>query len=98
MFAVGGAPRCYLRAMGWDGAVNAHEVVPGLMRMGRREWVTEAGWRAALEAGYDTVVDLRSPFEFDVRRVGDVEVPAEALAGLTGVNCPTVDPQHPGFD
>ncbi|HHT12592.1 MAG TPA: tyrosine-protein phosphatase [Propionibacterium sp.] len=82
----------------FDGAVNAHEVVPGLVRMGRREWVSADGWRQAAEAGYRTVVDLRSPFEHEIRRDGDAEVPADALAPITVLSRPTEDPDDPGFD
>lgn len=98
IFAAAGVARRYGRGMGWDGAVNAHLVVPGLMRMGRREWVTEQGWREALDAGYPAVVDLRSEFEFQVRRRGDADVPPVALEGLTVLHRPTEDPEHPGFD
>ena len=31
--------------MEWDGAVNAWHVAGDVFRMGRREWLTEAGWR-----------------------------------------------------
>ncbi|HJE50953.1 MAG TPA: tyrosine-protein phosphatase [Tessaracoccus flavescens] len=84
--------------MGWDGAVNAHQVAPGVVRMGRREWVTEQGWSQALGEGYRTVVDLRSEIEFAVRRKGDANVSAAALDGLTVLHRPTEDPDHPGFD
>lgn len=84
--------------MVFDGAVNAHLVVPGLLRMGRREWVTAEGWHQAFRDGYRAVVDLRSAFEFDVRRRGDAEVPADVLGEFTVVHCPTEDPDHPGFD
>ena len=83
--------------MVFDGAVNAYEVVPGLVRMGRREWVTEAGWRQAIDAGYRTVVDLRSDFEFAVRRQGDAVVRNDTLAQLTVVHCPTEDADDPRF-
>lgn len=84
--------------MVFDGAVNAHEVVPGLVRMGRREWITAEGWRQARDAGYRTVVDLRSPFEHEIRRVGDAEVPAEAMTHIAVLSHPTEDPDDPGFD
>ncbi|MDO5678274.1 MAG: tyrosine-protein phosphatase, partial [Propionibacteriaceae bacterium] len=84
--------------MVFDGAVNAYRVSPTLVRMGRREWVTEDGWREALDEGFRTVVDLRSDFEFSVRRMGDAEVGPEVLAELTVVHCPTEDPEHPGFN
>lgn len=84
--------------MVFDGAVNAHEVGPGLVRMGRREWVTEEGWREAVAAGFRTVVDLRSDFEFAVKRLGDADVPDTTLQGLTVLHCPTEDAAHPGFD
>ncbi|HET6269771.1 MAG TPA: protein-tyrosine-phosphatase, partial [Arthrobacter sp.] len=33
--------------MAWDGAVNAWHVAGEVYRMGRREWLTEAGWQQA---------------------------------------------------
>lgn len=84
--------------MVFEGAVNAYRVSPSLVRMGRREWVTEEGWRRAFDEGFRTVVDLRSEFEFSVRRMGDAQVPPEVLDGLAVVRCPTEDPSDPGFD
>lgn len=83
--------------VGWDGAVNAHEVVPGIVRMGRREFVTEAGWREALSAGFRTVVDLRASRELRPRP-GDQEVPDAVRAHLQVVAAPTEDPDHPEFE
>ena len=39
------------RPMDWDGAVNAWHVAGGIYRMGRREWLTEAGWQQAYDDG-----------------------------------------------
>lgn len=55
---------------GWDGAVNAWRVRPGLWRMGRAEWLTEAGWQAVARDGVRAVVDVRLPQEA-VRRETD---------------------------
>lgn len=82
----------------WDGAVNAHEIVPGLVRMARPETITEAGWRDALASGYRTIVDLRSPRELEHPRAGDVEVPDAVRAAFTVVASPTEDPEHPEFE
>ena len=47
----------------WDGAVNAWKVRHGLWRMGRAEWLTEAGWDALAQDGVRSVVDVRLPQE-----------------------------------
>lgn len=86
------------RSTVFDGAVNAHRVAPGLVRMGRREWVTVAGWRQAVDEGFRTVVDLRSDFEFAVRRQADAVVPDEVWDEITIVHCPTEDADDPRFD
>lgn len=79
--------------------MNAFEVVPGLVRMARREWLTDAGWRAATSAGYRTVVDLRCPWELARMPLpGDPEVSDAARAGVVVVNAPTEDPEHPEFE
>ncbi|HHU39738.1 MAG TPA: tyrosine-protein phosphatase [Propionibacterium sp.] len=83
--------------LGWAGAINAREVVPGVARMGRRECLTEAGWRDALAAGYRTVVDLRAPWEFERQRPDDARVPDAVRAAVSVVNAPTEDPDHPDF-
>lgn len=85
----------------WDGAVNARDlggtggtacrVQPGrLYRMGRHEWVTEAGWNQAWEQGARTIIDLRNPFELG-RRPTDPPVRDEVLARFTYLNLPTED-------
>lgn len=81
--------------MRWEGAVNAYEVVPGLVRMGRHEWVTQRGWAEASEDGYTTVVDLRAPRETG-RRDGDPTANPGA-AGVQVVFAPTEDADHPEF-
>jgi protein-tyrosine phosphatase len=82
--------------VGWDGAVNAWDVAGGVFRMGRREWLTEAGWRQAHDDGVRTVVDLRHPREAQPRDT-DPAVPAAALAGVNIVVAPTEEPGDPRF-
>lgn len=83
-------------AMGWDGAVNAWHVAGDVYRMGRREWLTEAGWRQAYDHGIRTVVDLRNEAEIR-RRETDPQVPGAALAGFDVVLAPTEDPDNREF-
>ncbi|RJT83181.1 tyrosine-protein phosphatase [Arthrobacter cheniae] len=88
----------------WDGAVNARDlggtgglVQPGrLYRMGRHEWLTEAGWESAWEHGVRTVIDLRNPFERG-RRPSDPDVGREVLDRFTLVNLPTEDQSDAEF-
>lgn len=80
----------------WDGAVNAWHVAGGVYRMGRREWLTEAGWRNAYDDGVRTVVDLRN-FGEARRRDTDPAVPEAAWSGMRIVSAPTEDPDHPQF-
>lgn len=82
--------------MGWDGAVNAWHVAGGVYRMGRREWLTAAGWRQAHDDGVRTVVDLRHPREAQPRDT-DPAVPDEALSGVEIVIAPTEEPDDPRF-
>ena len=82
--------------MDWDGAVNAWHVAGGVYRMGRREWLTEAGWRQAYDDGVRTVVDLRNAAEAR-RRDTDPVVPAAALHGLAVVSAPTEEANHQQF-
>ncbi|UUL77282.1 tyrosine-protein phosphatase [Pseudarthrobacter sp. Fe7] len=84
------------RSMDWDGAVNAWHVAGGIYRMGRREWLTEAGWRQAFDDGVRTVVDLRNTAE-GRRRDSDPVVPAAACAGIEVVQAPTEEPGDPRF-
>ncbi|MDP9885586.1 protein-tyrosine phosphatase [Sinomonas atrocyanea] len=81
-------------AVAWEGAVNARRVLGAVYRMGRREWLTERGWRQMHDDGIRTVIDLRNPDE-QRRRPTDPEVRPEAMAGITVVNTPTEDPAHP---
>ncbi|WP_255770554.1 tyrosine-protein phosphatase [Pseudarthrobacter sulfonivorans] len=83
-------------AVGWDGAVNAWHVAGSVYRMGRREWLTETGWRQAYDDGVRTVVDLRHPREA-LRRDTDPEVPDGALSGVEIVVTPTEEPGDPRF-
>jgi protein-tyrosine phosphatase len=82
--------------MDWDGAVNAWHVSGGIYRMGRREWLTEAGWKQAFDDGVRTVVDLRNPDQ-GRRRDSDPVVPAAAWAGIDVVQAPTEEPGDPRF-
>ncbi len=87
----------------WDGAVNARDlggsggVQPGrLYRMGRHEWVTQAGWAQAWDHGVRTVIDLRNPFELG-RRPTDPAVAPEVLDGFVVRNLPTEDQSDEEF-
>jgi hypothetical protein len=82
--------------MDWDGAVNAWHVAGGVYRMGRREWLTEEGWRQAYDAGIRTVVDLRNAAEAR-RRDTDPVVSAAALHGMEVVSAPTEEAHHAQF-
>jgi hypothetical protein len=82
--------------VGWDGAVNAWHVAGGVYRMGRREWLTETGWRQAYDDGVRTVVDLRHPREVQ-RRDTDPAVAAAAWSGVNVVVAPTEEPDDPRF-
>jgi len=67
-----------------------------VFRMGRREWLTEAGWRQAYRRGIRTVVDLRNEAEIR-RRETDPPARAGALAGFDVVLAPTEDPDNSEF-
>ena len=82
--------------MDWDGAVNAWHVSGGIYSMGRREWLTETGWKQAFDDGVRTVVDLRNAGE-GRRRDNDPAVPAAAWAGIEVVQAPTEEPGDPRF-
>jgi protein-tyrosine phosphatase len=77
--------------VGWDGAVNAWHVAGGVYRMGRREWLTEGGWREAHDDGIRTVVDLRNSQEAR-RRDTDPAVAESAWSGMQIVVAPTEEP------
>lgn len=81
-------------AVGWDGAVNAWHVAGRVYRMGRREWLTEAGWRQAHNDGVRTVVDLRTSQEAQ-HRDSDPAVAESALSGVRIVSAPTEEPDDP---
>jgi protein-tyrosine phosphatase len=81
-------------AVAWEGAVNARHVLGRVYRMGRREWLTERGWRQMHDDGIRTVIDLRNPEE-QSRRPTDPQVRPEAMAGIAVVSAPTEDPAHP---
>lgn len=80
----------------WDGSVNARHLVGDVYRMGRSEWVTEAGWQQAYDDGIRTVIDLRNAQERR-RRPTDPAVHARALAPFAVVHCPTEEPDHAGL-
>ena len=82
--------------MDWDGAVNAWHVAGGVYRMGRREWLTEAGWRQAYDDGIRTVIDLRNVAEVR-RRDSDPSVADSAWSGISVVSAPTEEPGDPRF-
>ncbi|MFE4197243.1 tyrosine-protein phosphatase [Paenarthrobacter sp. NPDC056912] len=80
----------------WDGAVNAWRIAGDVYRMGRHEWVTEAGWQQMYDDGVRTVIDLRTSRERRQRDT-DPEVPDEVKARIDVVHCPTEDPDHSSF-
>ena len=80
----------------WDGAVNAWRISGSVFRMGRREWLTEAGWHQAYDDGVRTVIDLRNPSEHGLRET-DPAVSPVVLAAFDVVHAPTEDPDHPEF-
>lgn len=92
------------RSVSWDGAVNARDlggispdIRPGrLYRMGRHEWLTDAGWRQAYDDGVRTVIDLRNPGERG-RREADPVLNTVALGRFRVVNCPTEDQSDEEF-
>jgi protein-tyrosine phosphatase len=80
----------------WDGAVNAWHIAGGVYRMGRREWLTDAGWQQMYDAGIRTVIDLRTLRERQPREV-DPEVSPEATSRFDIIHCPTEDPANEEF-
>ncbi|MDF9277128.1 tyrosine-protein phosphatase [Arthrobacter sp. EH-1B-1] len=92
------------RNVPWDGAVNARDlggVSPDikagrLYRMGRHEWLTDAGWQQAYDDGVRTVVDLRNPDERG-RRETDPVLNTAVLDRFQVVNCPTEDQSDEEF-
>ncbi|GAB3534741.1 tyrosine-protein phosphatase [Arthrobacter tecti] len=92
------------RTVRWEGAVNARDlggvspaVRPGrLYRMGRQEWLTEAGWQQAYDDGVRTVIDLRNPQERG-RRETDPVLNSAVLDRFRVVNCPTEDQSDKEF-
>lgn len=83
-------------AVNWDGAVNAWHVAGAVYRMGRREWVTEAGWQQMYDDGVRTVIDLRNLRE-QRRRPSDPQVPEALLRRFEVLSCPTEDPDAEDF-
>ncbi len=86
----------YPGSVGWDGAVNAWHVAGDVYRMGRREWLTEDGWRQAYDGGIRTVIDLRNPDEIR-RRETDPPLNGSAMERFDVVNTPTEDPANSEF-
>jgi protein-tyrosine phosphatase len=84
------------KAVAWDGAVNAWHVAGEVYRMGRREWLTEAGWQQAYDGGIRSVIDLRNGEETR-RRDADPPLSAEAAARFGVVLAPTEDPGNSEF-
>lgn len=82
-----------VRVTGWDGAVNAWWVGPRLVRMGRREWLTNAGWQQAHAEGVRQVIDLRSAAETG-RRPTD----PNAAPSVPVLLRPIEDQASPAFD
>jgi protein tyrosine/serine phosphatase len=76
--------------------VNAWQVVGGVYRMGRREWLTAEGWRQAHDDGVRTVVDLRNSRETR-RRDTDPAVPEAAWSGVSIISAPTEEPDDSRF-
>jgi hypothetical protein len=64
--------------------------------MGRREWLTEAGWQQAYDGGIRSVIDLRNEAERR-RRETDPPLSAEAFARFAVVLAPTEDPANSEF-
>lgn len=95
------------RIVGWGGAVNARDLggLPTktgaikecrIFRMGRPEWLTEAGWQQAYDDGVRTIVDLRNPDER--RRTQTDPVVSDALlARFFVISAPTEDRSDPEF-
>lgn len=84
------------KTVGWDGAVNAWHIAGEVYRMGRREWLTEAGWQQAYGAGIRTIIDLRNKEERH-RRATDPPVDPRVLAAFDIVPAPTEDPGNREF-
>ncbi|CAI3802909.1 tyrosine-protein phosphatase [Pseudarthrobacter sp. MM222] len=84
------------RSVQWEGAVNGWHVAGGVFRMGRREWLTEAGWRQAFDVGVRTVIDLRNSEERQGRET-DPPVSAATLAAFDVVLAPTEDAGNSEF-
>lgn len=79
----------------WDGAVNARHILGSVYRMGRQEWLTEAGWRQVRRDGVRTVIDLRNRAERQ-RRPTDPEI-GGLVAGVQILHRPVEDPEREGY-
>jgi protein-tyrosine phosphatase len=92
------------RIVGWEGAVNARDLGGvsaairrgSLYRMGRHEWLTDAGWQQAYDDGVRTVIDLRNPGERG-RRDTDPVLNTDVLDRFRVINCPTEDQSDEEF-
>lgn len=92
----------------WDGAFNLADLgglplVGGgstrhgqIYRSGAPEYLSNAGWAEALEAGLTTVIDLRNPEEIKRENHHPV-IDESALTGVSIINLPTEDPHDPEF-
>ena len=84
-----------LSRAGWDGAVNAWRVRPGLWRMGRAEWLSEAGWGDLVRDGVGAVVDVRLPQEVKRRETDPPE--SETPPNVDRVHLPIEDHENQEF-
>lgn len=78
----------------WEGAVNARHIVGQIYGMGRREWLTERGWRELEDDGVATVLDLRNLSEVGKRATDPVGEPSRDILIR---HVPLEDPEHPEF-
>lgn len=81
----------------WDGAVNARHICGPFYRMGRREWLTDSGWKQLRDEGIAKVVDLRNPGEVH-RREFDPQISEDSLKGIQVVNLPLEEPGNQRFE
>jgi len=93
----------------WDGAFNLRDLgglpVAGggttahgrIFRSGAPEFLTTAGWTAALAAGLTTIVDLRNAPRETQREPHHPEIDETVRAGIDILNRPTEDPDDEEF-
>lgn len=92
----------------WEGARNLSDLgglatcdgsltrTGRVWRSGATEWMTTAGWRAAVTAGLARVVDLRNEDERG-RQPDHAVVDAAALSGVEVIHAPTENPHDSEF-